>query len=261
MSRPESGKLDELSERVTQLLRQQHELVETLTRGQQHFQRLARSVWRVQEEERRRLARELHDGLGQNLTALVRLIDGARDALNHGTEVPAQLLQQAHVLGESTLQDTRALSRLLRPQILDDLGLAAALRWLGRSLAESHDLDIDVQLVEPFPALDNDLATVVFRVAQEALTNVARHAQAGQAVLSLRMAQGHVQLSITDDGCGCIPSAAFAKSSEGGSTGLGGMRERVRLFGGDLRAESTPGHGFRVLAEFPWPASDGKIGS
>jgi len=212
MNRPEPVKLDELSERVTQLLRQQHELVETLTRGQQHFQRLARSVWRVQEEERRRLARELHDGLGQNLTALVRLIDGARDALGNGTDVARQLLQQAHVLGESTLQDTRALSRLLRPQILDDLGLDAALRWLGRTINESHALSIDVQLVEPLPAFDNDLATVIFRVAQEALTNVARHAGARAAEIALERDDGTVVLRVTDDGRGIDRAAILSKA-------------------------------------------------
>ena len=159
------------------LLREQQErLFVQLHAGEQHFKQLARSVWRVQEDERRRLARDLHDGIGQQLTALrhrldalARSVDGAGDASNP--------LHQALEICDAAIQETRALSRLLRPQILDDLGLEAALNWLARHSAESGGFEVEVD-VTSLPTIDGDLSTLIFRVAQEALTNVLKHAQA-----------------------------------------------------------------------------------
>ncbi len=128
------------------LLREQQErLFVQLHAGEQHFKQLARSVWRVQEDERRRLARDLHDGIGQQLTALrhrldalARSVDGAGDASNP--------LHQALEICDAAIQETRALSRLLRPQILDDLGLEAALNWLARHSAESGGYEVEVDV-------------------------------------------------------------------------------------------------------------------
>jgi signal transduction histidine kinase len=237
--------------RLDDLLAQQQALVERLRDGQQHFQQVARSVWRVQEDERRRLARELHDGIGQNLTALMHLISQALDALPSGSGAVRESLERTRALATSTLDDTRALSRLLRPQILDDLGLEAALRWLSRTVAETHGLDVRLDLEQPLPALDPDRATLAFRAVQEALTNVVRHAQARQVDIVLRRRDGRVQLSVSDDGRGCDSASVFATASESRGIGIGGMRDRVRLFSGQFEIESAPGRGFCVRIEFP----------
>src|SRR5215813_9353940 len=126
-------------EQLVRLREQQERLFAQLHAGEQHFKQLARSVWRVQEDERRRLARELHDGIGQQLTALKHRLDALE-------------------ICDSAIQETRALSRLLRPQILDDLGLDAALNWLARHSAESGGYEVEVD-VTSLPAIDGDLST------------------------------------------------------------------------------------------------------
>jgi two-component system NarL family sensor kinase len=242
-----------LRKQLDELLHEHRALIHQLQHGQNHFRQLARSVWRVQEDERRRIAHELHDGVGHNITALIHLISEAlaalpvrleEDPVRHG-------LERAHAIAESTLQDTRSLSRLLRPQILDDLGLEQALRWLARTFTETHDLDVELAIEGPVTDLDSDRCTLVFRVAQEALANVARHAHARHVDIELRCRDGHASLSVRDDGCGGDPATALARSGEGASSGLGGIRDRVRLFGGHLRVESSPGAGFNVAANFP----------
>jgi len=240
-----------MREQLTRLREQQERLFVQLHAGEQHFKQLARSVWRVQEDERRRFARELHDGIGQQLTALrhrldalARSVDGAGDA--------SSPLHQALDICDSAIQETRALSRVLRPQILDDLGLEAALNWLARHSAESGGYDVEVD-VGALPApIDGDLSTLIFRVAQEALTNVLKHAHARHVVIRLAQRQDQgLQLLIVDDGRGCDVDAAFAKSSDGNSTGLASMRERVRLFGGRFTIVSRPGEGMQVRVLVP----------
>jgi len=228
-------------------LRQQYQdLLDRLQRNEREFRRLGRAVWRVQEDERRRLARELHDGIGQNLTALKHRLSALSDALPASDTAVRQGLDAAIALCSDTLEDTRNLSRLLRPPILDDLGLEAALRWLVRSQGESSGLEITLEL-EPLPPLDNDLQTLLFRVAQEALNNVAKHAAARTVLLRLVARGGLLQLQVADDGRGCDPE--FAGKS--GGSGLGGMRERLRLYDGRLELHSTPGEGTRLRAVVP----------
>src|SRR5690606_23287643 len=131
-----------------------------------------------------------------------------------------------------------------------DLGLDAALRWLARQVAGGNGL-IDVE-VGALPAdLDNDLSTLVFRVAQEALANAGKHAQAGSIVLRLAQRGDQLMLLVVDDGVGCDVEQAFAKSSHGDSTGLASIRERVRLFGGRLAIDSRPGEGLQLRVTLP----------
>lgn len=219
-------------------------LLERLEGNEREFRRLGRAVWRVQEDERRRLARELHDGIGQNLTAL-----------KHGlaqleADVPAaqrSRLQAAIALCHETLEDTREMSRLLRPPILDDLGLEAALRWLARSVGESASLAIELE-VDQLPAVDGDVQTLLFRVAQEALNNVAKHAQATSVLVRLAGRGPMLVLHVADDGRGFDPRAVVPS----GGSGIGGMRERLRLYGGTLELRASPGEGTRLRAALPW---------
>jgi signal transduction histidine kinase len=247
-----------IERRLHELARQHEALVAQLEHGQRHFQQLARSVWRVQEEERRRLARELHDGIGQNLTAIMHFISQAMAQLPTGADAAHAGLERTRTLVATTLEETRALSRLLRPQILDDLGLAAALRWLARTAGETSALEVVLDLPEPLPPLDDDRCTLIFRSVQEALTNAARHARAARVDIVLRQHDRGVRLDIRDDGQGCDPARALAAGSAGGSSGIGGMRDRVRLFSGEFRIESAPGHGFGLCIEFPLQASGTK---
>ena len=231
---------------VAELRAQYQRLLQRLEANEREFRRLGRAVWRVQEDERRRLARELHDGLGQNLTALKH-----RLAQIGGELAPAQAdvrarIEAAIALCAEALDDTRNLSRLLRPPILDDLGLAPALRWLARSVEESAGIAVVVE-IEPLPPLDGELQTLLFRVAQEALNNAGKHAGAGSVLLRLVARARDLQLQVIDDGAGFDADTALGA----GGSGLGGMRERLRLYGGQLELRSAPGHGTRLRATIP----------
>jgi signal transduction histidine kinase len=230
---------------IEQLRAQYERLLQRLENNEREFRHLGRSVWRVQEEERRRLARELHDGIGQNLTALKHRLVQLGDGL--APQQRAQLDAVIALCGDA-LEDTRHLSRLLRPPILDDLGLEPALRALARSLGESAALEVTVE-IEDLPALDDDLQTLLFRVAQEALNNAAKHARARTVLLRLIARGGLLQLQVADDGRGCDPDVAL----RAGGSGLSGMRERLRLYEGGLELHSAPGTGTRLRAVVPMP--------
>ena len=242
----------DLRAQLTRLLQEHDRLAERLRDGQAHFRRIARSVWRVQEEERGRFARELHDGVGHNLTAMLHLIAGALASLpaDAGLERARGDLARVQAVAEATLHDMRELSRLLRPQILDDLGLEPALRWLVRSFSETHGLAVTLEYEAGSIALDRDRSTLVFRIVQEALANIAKHADATHVEVAFRCAEREAELSVRDDGRGCAPEAALARGTEGASSGLGGMRDRARLFGGTLRVDSAPGAGFGIRLRF-----------
>ena len=231
---------------------QYQELLQRLESNQSEFQRLGRAVYRVQEDERRRIARELHDGIGQNLTALKLQLAMATELLAPGQTAAHEQLQASIGLCTQTLEDTRELSRLLRPQVLDDLGLEAALRWLSRSVEVNAALRIELELA-PMPALDGDLQTLLFRITQEALTNVVRHARASEVLLRLATRANRVMLTIWDNGVGFDTRAAASGASEGRHAGLSGMRERARLYGGDVQIESGTDTGTWLRASVPLP--------
>lgn len=236
------------------LLRAQYvELLDRLESNQSEFRRLARSVYRVQEDERRRIARELHDGIGQNLTALKHRLALLATTIDPRQQEVVQSLAAGIELCTQTLEDTRELSRLLRPQVLDDLGLEAALQWLARTVEAKGGLSIELA-IEALPPLEPDLQTLLFRVSQEALSNIARHAQASEALLRLAPRGGRVMLTVWDNGVGFDPAIAARAASAGASAGLSGMRERVRLHGGELQVESGSDTGTWLRATIPLPA-------
>jgi signal transduction histidine kinase len=232
---------------VAQLRRQYESLLHRLEDNPAEFRRLARATWRLQEDERRRIARELHDGIGQNLTALKHQLAALQANLDGTSADAAARLGASIALCGQTLEDTRHLSRLLRPQILDDLGLEPALRWLARSLADAAGVDIEFD-AGVIPDLDAERQTLLFRVAQEGLSNVVRHSGARHAVLALAARAPGVWLTVWDDG-GALPPAGDARRLAG--SGLASMRERVAAFGGQLHLESSPATGTWLRATLP----------
>lgn len=239
--RPTSD-MTELSEKVSRLVAENNRLAEEFTGMQQHFRSLARSVWRVQEDERKKLARELHDGVGQNLTALRYMLEKLPEFDDRNSAV---------TLVGAILEDVREMSRLLRPPVLDDLGLAPALQWLGRRVRDSSALEvvIEVDALEDLE-LDDDAETLLFRVVQEALHNAVRHSQADVARVSAARAGNRLEIRISDDGDGFDP-AALQNNPERAGTGLAGMNDRVGIFGGDLALRSQPGKGTTIIAGLP----------
>jgi signal transduction histidine kinase len=224
------------------------DLMRRLLHNEAEFRRLGRAVFRVQEDERRRIARELHDGVGQNLTALKHQLQLLRDQRDLDADtLQARCAELIGLVGD-TLQDTRQMSRLLRPQILDDLGLDAALAWLVRSLSTPTGPAIELDIDES-AEWDADQASLVFRIAQEALTNALKHAQATRIELTLDSVASGLRLTVTDDGHGF--EARGKVRGEAPTTGLSSMRERVHLFGGRFSVRSSIGAGCTIEAILP----------
>jgi two-component system sensor histidine kinase UhpB len=214
-------------------------------------------ILQAQEEERRRVALELHDESSQNLTALLVHTEILQQGLNHlptdslTTEAREQLragLQQLTKLTQGTLESIRALALQLRPAVLDDLGLLAALRWLAEDFRERLQISVDLHL-EPlsnstYPPL---YEITLFRVAQESLTNVARHARASAISIELTRDARRIILRIHDNGQG------YALTQKRSGLGIGGMQERLSLLNGTLELRSEPGQGTTVTAYLPVP--------
>jgi signal transduction histidine kinase len=246
-----------LQSQMASLKHQQSELFAGLASGQARFRDLARSVWRVQEEERRRFARDLHDGLGQNITAILHQLE--QIAIEPDLSDSAQRrLDKALDLCARALYDTRNLARLLRPKILDDLGLCAALHWLARTVSDGAGFAVDVDCDSDFQDSSGEVATLVFRLTQEALNNVAKHARASHVLIKIGLQGDRLHLLIADDGRGFDPATVFGPGQASLSTGLGSMRERIALFGGALSLISSPGDGTQLRAALP--LNDGKEG-
>lgn len=230
--------------RVERISRENEQLLRRLVEGERRYRGLAKAVWEVQEQERRRLARELHDGIGQLLTALkTQLLRLHQQAAADGLQ---EALHYAVSLTDNALHDTRELSRLLRPPVLDDLGLAAALSWLGRTIRERTALTVDVRTDIP-ARLDASLETLVFRAVQEALTNVVKHAATKQASVRAEAREARLHVVVRDAGKGF--NSDSIRTADG--LGLRGIQDRVELFGGTLHVESRPGAGTTITLELP----------
>jgi signal transduction histidine kinase len=247
-----------LQSQLSALKHQQSELFVGLASGQARFRDLARSVWRVQEDERRRFARDLHDGLGQNITAILHQLEqiAAEPDLSDSAQ---RRLDKALDLCARALYDTRNLARLLRPKILDDLGLCAALHWLARTVSDGAGFAVDVDCESDLQDSSGDVATLIFRLTQEALNNIAKHARASHVLIKVGMQGERLHLLIADDGRGFEPANVFAPGQASLSTGLGSMRERIALFGGVLSIISSPGDGTQLRAMLP--LNDAKEGT
>lgn len=203
----------------------------------------------IREEEKTRLARELHDELAQSLAALKMDTLWVRDNAASGPETVAAKLTEMVVLLDRTVAATRRIAADLRPLLLDDLGLVPAIEWLAGSFTQrcgvscslSIDEELGLKLHEPY-------ATAVFRIVQESLANVAKHAAASKAKVILQRAPGAVMLVVRDNGCGFLMAAARKPQS----LGLLGLRERAQLLGGSVAINSAPGQGTSIEVRIPF---------
>ncbi|MGH2949720.1 MAG: sensor histidine kinase [Solirubrobacteraceae bacterium] len=201
----------------------------------------ARRLLADRETEQRRLARELHDELGQSLTALLMHLERAE------RRVPEPLrgeLVDAQEATRTSLDELRRIVRRLRPDALEDLGLASALRALATWHGERTGMTVEAAVEAPLPQLSREAELVIYRIAQEALTNAARHAEADSVRLVLECDDGGVRLRVTDDGRG-LPRTI------GPASGIRGMRERALLVGGRLLVGDRPGGGVEVRLDVP----------
>ncbi len=228
-------------------------------RSREALRRLSASVVEAREEERRRIARELHDELGQRLTALKMDLCGIAQTDGPGTHT--QRIDSMLVMLDETLASVRRIAADLRPMMLDDLGLNAAIEWLARDAARRLGIEVTVRLEKTEPQVDERTATALYRMVQEALTNVARHSHATDVSIELLESATEVVLSVQDNGIGFPPRALQRE----GSFGLLGIRERASMLGGMLTLDNPTEGGARLAVVVPlahpaidsnaWPAT------
>ena len=232
-------------ERLHRTFRRMLERLETERR------RASSAALSAQEEERARIARDLHDEVNQSLTGLLLRLEALRDQAPYELE---REIDDTKALANQAMQELLTLARQLRPTALDDLGLKAALAGNVSELDRRSPLDVSFTSdASTYSDLSADAQLVVYRVAQEALSNAAQHAEAQTVKVDLFRKDGFVELTIEDDGRGFT----FDQASRG--LGMGGMRERALLVGGDLRIESRPGVGTRVRLRVPIENVDGSV--
>jgi two-component system, NarL family, sensor histidine kinase UhpB len=211
-------------------------------------EQLAQQVLSAQEEERRRIARELHDETLQSLATLVIYADAAASADGPGK---AATLARLREVAERTLTGVRSIISDLRPSLLDDLGLAAAVRWQAQNRLEPAGIRVDVQLRGEGRRLSSPVETALYRVIQEAVTNILKHAQATYVEIDLDLSQeDRVSVRIEDDGNGFVRQPAMLARAEGG-VGLFGMQERINLIGGELSVDTALGEGTEIRVCVP----------
>lgn len=217
---------------------------------------LSAELMRLQDEERRRIGRDLHDSTGQILAALELGLAQAMHEPNTLTSERRDLLQHCLVLAEQCSTEIRTASYLLHPPLLDELGLLSALRWLADGFRQRASIEVRLDLPERMERLPPEEELSLFRIAQEALTNVHRHAASPWVAIRLKLQSNSVMLEIEDAGRGVPVACDFSANGSGAGLGVGlaGMRERIRHLGGTFSMEST-GSGTRVRATIPIPAT------
>ena len=215
-----------------------------LARSRAQLEALSAQLVDAQETERRSISRELHDEVGQSLGALL-VETGRLAALVPPDNSPIKdHVDKIKAVAETTVQTVRNIALLLRPSMLDDLGLIAALEWQGREVSRRSEIEVEVQSTGVSEAIPDEYRICIYRFVQEALNNAARHSGAKNAKVTVEQTADQIVVAVTDDGRGFDPRRVRG-------LGILGMEERVRRLGGTLTTDSQPGHGAKLMAQFP----------
>ncbi|HEY6072638.1 MAG TPA: sensor histidine kinase, partial [Anaerolineales bacterium] len=213
---------------------------------------LFRRVVAAQESERQRIARDLHDETGQSLTAIGMGLRGLTDSLEAENKAGRDILQRLQNLTGDSLKELQRIISDLRPSHLDDLGLSATIRWYAGRIQEHISLMIRVDIMGTEPAMDEGARITMFRIVQESLNNIIKHAQASHVQIDLEFGEQNAHILVRDNGVGFDPDAVNMRHSSRPSLGLAGMEERAALLGGSVLVHSRPGYGTEVEATIPY---------
>ena len=232
--------------RTQELRRRNEEIIEQ----SEQIRELARQLLQMQDEERRHIARELHDSAGQTLVVLtLQLAQLVQDAKDTAPELAASA-EGAAETAQQLLREIRTASYLLHPPLLEESGLAAAVKWYVQGLAERSGIEITFEIAEGFERCDPELELIIFRLVQESLTNVHRHSGSKSAQVRIARKDGNVILEVEDRGMGMSADRLAEVQSRGLGVGVRGMRERVRQFHGELNIDSNSS-GTRISVTIP----------
>jgi PAS domain S-box-containing protein len=254
--RPDELALLDAAVQVAAIAIERKQAEEQLTQSHEQLQALTAHLESVREDERARIARELHDDLGQTLTGLKMDLASLTKSLtppftNFQTSRALAKLDDMQMLLSVSIQGIRRMVLELRPPVLDHLGLDGALEWLAHDFQKRHGILCKFHSAGSFDTIDASVATALFRIAQEAQTNVSLHANAATMLVELAHEERHLRLTVTDDGIG-LNEADVTKPT---SFGLIGIQERVRLLGGTVAFQGRRGRGTRVIVRIPWEAA------
>jgi PAS domain S-box-containing protein len=223
------------------------ELEKMVDRRTDELRRLSVRLMSAQDQERRRIARDLHDGLGQELAVAKMILD---KLIQENFSQPQESCVQASGMIERAIQQVRTMSHLLHPPLLDEVGLLSALGWYAEGLTKRSGIETVLDVPPDFPRLAPEVETAVFRIVQEALTNAFRHSEARKVWISLHQRDGLIVASVLDDGKGIDQLVAELKPEKVG-VGIGGMKQRAREFGGELRLRNaSPGTLLELLIPY-----------
>ena len=221
-----------------------------LDRTNQNLRELSARLMQLQDDERRRIARELHDSVGQMLAALGMNLAAVGTDIERLTKA-ANTVNDSAALVQELSREVRTISHLLHPPLLDEAGLASALHWYVEGFAERSKIKVDLEVPEDFGRLARESETAIFRTVQECLTNIHRHSESPTARIRIAASDGYVCVEVEDRGKGIPPEKQFEMASTGTpGVGIRGMRERLRQLGGNLDIRSN-GKGTLIVARLP----------
>jgi len=249
--RKEIGLREDVQKALASSKRHYDELLEKSGRMQEHLRRLSHEILSAHEEERKKISRELHDQIGQTLTAVNVKLAALKVESAANTKGLKQRIASTQRLVERSMNTVHRFARQLRPPMLDDLGLIPALRSSMKEFTKRTRIPIHFTAFAGIERLDSDKRTVLYRVAHEALANVAKHAHARSVSVSIVKVRGDVRMDIHDDGRS-FPAERVLAAVRVQRLGLLGMRERVEMVGGSFAVESAPGKGTTVRAQIPF---------
>jgi signal transduction histidine kinase len=215
-----------------------------LARSREELEGLSKRLVEVQEAERLSISRELHDEVGQTLGALLVDLGQLSNFVSPSDPIVKDQIARIKAAAESAVRSIRDMALLLRPPMLDDLGLIPALEWQARETSRRSDMEVEVQAGELPGNLSDEVKIGIYRLVQEALQNAATHARAKTAKVSVKSGENDVRVEVSDDGIGFQPERTRGM-------GILGMEERVRQLGGTFELESSPGKGTRLRAVLP----------
>jgi signal transduction histidine kinase len=221
------------------------------TRVEEELRRLSQELLRARDDERRQVARTLHESAGQTLAALKMVLGRLRRELPKKIDRVHELLESSIELTNTAVKEVRTLSYLMHPSLLDETGLASALQWYAKGFAQRSGIEVSVEVPEDFGRHSQEIETTVFRIVQEALTNAHLHSGSRTAKIRLGYQNGQIRAEEQDHGRGIPAIGAGGDSPLPRGVGIAGMRERVKQLGGTLEIESGPGLGTTIRAILP----------
>ncbi|MDQ1351691.1 MAG: hypothetical protein QG657_1996 [Acidobacteriota bacterium] len=244
-------KLQKANVKLVREIKERKRMEKALRQSETRLRRLSSQLFNAQEEERHRLSKELHDQLGHDLVLLKSRLNSIKRKLSAHQAEPHEALSETQEYVDQIIEDVRRIATELSPSILEDLGLFASLQWLAENFAQQHSLNVTLDMEDIDHFFSDNTRINLYRVFQETLTNISKHAQAKSVSIVVKKEKNYVIFRVKDDGKGFDLKRLARKDVVKSGMGLTAMKERANLSGGDFDVESSPGKGTTICFKFP----------